>query len=365
MKIVNSWLEPNQYIHLWRIIGLLLFGLLWLLGNHSDTGVVLVVFLSVMSLARWRFPLPPSTVLLDQAACFLAYSHWPFALFGLALPLFETMLTGSFLFLLPLLVFFLLEIPLSLSLITIYLLAALLGLTLEYLSSSSTKHRKEGDQQRKDRYELESLRNELIQASMKTQELAELAERNRIAQELHDDVGHELIGAVLALKAYKQLLADSDPEAHTMLEQVSKRLDEGTTRLRETVHNSKPHIPLGVHRLQAIGESFTGCEVVFSSYGNTAPIKEYLWSILEACLKEALTNVARHAEASKVDVSLDVNPYLIRLCIKDDGRGGKKKGEGMGLSNLRQRAQFVGGSVSTYEDRGFSLVCVLPMKRKP
>jgi signal transduction histidine kinase len=103
--------------------------------------------------------------------------------------------------------------------------------------------------------------------------------------------------------------------------------------------------------------------VGFEAHGNTNRIPVHAWSVLEPCLKEALTNGARHLGSDGIDVSLDVGPSIVRLSVHNGGRAVPRVGGGggIGLRNLRQRAQAVGGSVNVDTAAGFRLVCVLPL----
>lgn len=71
-----------------------------------------------------------------------------------------------------------------------------------------------------------------------------------------------------------------------------------------------------------------------------------------------------HAEAKKVTVTLDITPFIVRLCIENDGVRKGTGCAGIGLRNLRQRAAAVGGNISTSLSDRFRLVCVLPLVEK-
>lgn len=354
------WTPKNSTI-LWRILGLLLLSVLWLKSNDSEGGVVLLLFLIMMTLIRWRFSLPSWTVVMDQAACLITVPFWPNASYGLALALFEVMIQGKPWLMIPgitwIILYDLISIPLSILLLQ----SGLSGWMIRSWTIERNLYRQEADQQRRDRYELEELKGELILANAQVARMAEISERNRIAQKLHDDVGHEITAAILALQAFEQLWKEEDKVAEEMFLKAKERLFNSSLYLRETVHNMKPVQAMGVGRLQDICNGFTACPVDFQIYGDTARIPIYLWSILEPCLKEALTNVVRHSEATKVEISLDVTPNIVRLYIYNDGIKDVQTAGGTGLRNLRHRAQAVGGSISIDSRNGFRLICVLPM----
>jgi len=150
-----------------------------------------------------------------------------------------------------------------------------------------------------------------------------------------------------------------------MFQQSKERLINSATQLRETVHNMKPLEVMGINRLKDICNGYSNLKVDFSIFGDSSTVPIHLWNILEPCLKEALTNVTRHSQGTKVVVTLDINPHIVRLSVVDNGIGKKSDNVGIGIRNLRQRVQAAGGNISTKStDKGFNLICVLPMKKE-
>ncbi len=363
----NKWEKwsPETAIIIWRIFGLLLLSLLWLIGDGNKGGVILLLFLFIMALARWRFQLPGWIVLFDQIVCLLTIYYYPFAAFALALPVFESLLKRAPWYCLPTIIFAVVYSETSILLMTVFIQAGLTGAILGGWFQDTKRYRREVDRQRRERYELENLKEELLIANVQGARMAELAERNRIAQNLHDDVGHELTASVLAIQAFEELWKEGDPEAQEMFSQLQQRLTKSAIYLRETVHNLKPIKELGVEGLYEITEHFTYCPVNFKVYGDTSKVPGHLWSILYPTLKEAFTNIIRHAQPTLVEISLDISPHIARLSVYNDGLPGDKEGfnTGVGLRNLRHRAKAVGGSISTDPTNGFLLICVLPIEK--
>lgn len=375
----DNW-TPGTAIWLWRLTGLLLLAALWLFGQSGLGGVVLLLVLAMTTAARQRFHLPTWTVLLDQAACLGAVAVWPQAWYALALPVFEALLAGRMRVVLPALLAVIAQGQWELPLLAVWLQAGLAGWVCHAWRRQLAESRREADRERGDRYELEQLRRELLLANVRTARLAELSERSRIAAELHDHAGHELTAAALAFQAFEQLWKENDPQAEPLFQQAVGRLSNSTRYLRDTVHAMIPTVAVGVKRLEELCETFAACPIRFQVYGDSAGIPVYHWTILEPCLKEALTNVARHSQATLAEVALDVNEHIVRLSVRDNGIGaggapgsfgdsgsapGGFGGAGAGLRNLRQRARAVGGNLSVDAKKGFHLVCVLPLKPKP
>lgn len=364
MQKIEIW-TPKNSIAIVRVIGLFLLLSLWIIGDGNEVGAVLLLFLMIMSLIRWRFNISKWILLMDQIACLLTIYFWEDAVFGLSIPLFEAMLMGSMWILIPGLMYITIFDLFSFPLMTAFIQAIILGKIIYNWSLDTNIYNRELDKQRYSRYELEELKGELLVANSNVARMAELSERNRIAQELHDNVGHELTAAFLALQAFEQLWKEGDPLAGDMLMQSKERLDNSATQLRDTVHNMKPLEVVGIHRLEEVCKGYIDLEVEFNVFGDSSIIPVYLWSILEPCLKEALTNVSRHSQGTKAVVTMDINPHIVRLSVLDNGVGSRKDGIGIGIRNLRQRAQAVGGNISTNStDKGFHLVCVLPIKKE-
>ncbi|GAE06851.1 two-component sensor histidine kinase [Paenibacillus sp. JCM 10914] len=337
---------------------------LWLFGDGTREGITLIFLLGIMALARWRFDLPAWTTLIDQAACLLFIPLWPEAWLGLALPLFEIALAGQLWLILPTIAACIGYAKLDVTLYFIYFQSLVLGKITSSWQTGIHHYREEADQERRDRYELEMLKGELLAANVQIAQLAELKERSRISQKLHDDVGHELTAALLAFQAFEQLWKEQDDGATEMFEQALQRLRNSSQELRETVHNMKPVHVSEISGIEDICLNFNAIPVQLHIYGDTSEVAVYLWMILRSCLKEALTNAVRHSQASRVEVSLDVSDSIVRLSVENDGVITSSDESGIGLRNLRQRAHSVGGTISTNTNHGFQLVCVLPIRKE-
>jgi len=188
--------------------------------------------------------------------------------------------------------------------------------------------------------------------------LAQTNERARIAQEIHDHVGHEITGASIALQAAVKLYEKNDARAGELLEQCQKRIESASAHLRETVYNLRPAQIPGPDSLEALCGAFDFCPVRFTAAGDMENVAH--WDLLAANLKEALTNVSRHSKAGLVTVKLDGNAAFIRMMVTDDGKSVKPYRPGLGLSGMRERVRAAGGSLTVNAGEGFQIVCVLP-----
>jgi signal transduction histidine kinase len=172
-----------------------------------------------------------------------------------------------------------------------------------------------------------------------------IEERGRIRDDLHDNVIQELFAAGMAL----QIAADRIPDAELrqlIVRQVDA-LDGTTTRIRSLISDMPasgldgPPLPL-TKRLIAIVDSFTPALRCLPTVVFTGPVESTvdpaLAGDLEAVLREALSNVARHADASAVQVRVRVEIPKLTLSVVDDGRGIGTPSRSSGLTNMRRRA---------------------------
>jgi signal transduction histidine kinase len=358
-------LTPPGAALAWRLLGEVLLCVMWIRGSASPLGLAMILLLAGMSLLRWRFAFPAWTVLIDQALCLGAVLFWPQAVFGLALPAFDAATALRPWFALPLIAALFALRLWSLPLAAALCVAAAAGAAIALWRREVQRLRREADADRREKFELSRLRDDLRLASVQAGRTAELAERARIARDIHDHLGHELTAAGLALEAFEQLWKEGDAQAAELLTEARGRIAHGMGVLRTTVSGLAPRQETGVGALEAICRGLSDIPTDFVVSGNTELVPAHAWAVLEPCLKEALTNAARHGAEGEVSVVLDVGPRIVRLSVHNAVRAEPSEGRGLGLRSLHQRAQAVGGSVTTDTTNGFRLVCVLPLEPGP
>jgi signal transduction histidine kinase len=174
-------------------------------------------------------------------------------------------------------------------------------------------------------------------------------DRDRIARDLHDSVIQRLFAIGLSLQGTARLV--ERPEAVMRIGEAIDKLDETIRQLRKAIFDIEltinkeglhPKVLDLVHELRPVLGLLP--QVSFSGPVDTA-VSDSLTEEVLAVLREALTNVGKHARASQVVITIAAGEEL-RLVVADDGVGiGDAKSAGLGLKNLRQRAERLGGSV--------------------
>lgn len=222
-------------------------------------------------------------------------------------------------------------------------------------------YREAYDNERRLRYELERVKAELLHASKNIEHLTELRERNRIAREIHDRVGHSLAGIMMQLQAAVKIWEKDKDKSKELLQNSINILSEAIVILRETVHNIRPKEAVGLEYIEDTIRNFSYCTVEFLKKGDMRLLKPHHIEIFSYNIKEALTNIIKHSEATKVTITLEANDNYARLQIKDNGRGCRSIKEGLGISGMRERVKYAGGILSVNGDEGFNIVCLIPM----
>jgi len=351
--------SPTLCFIVCKVLGFSLLFAFWL--RSSDiAGFFLILTLVGMSLLRQRMPNLKPTVIIDIVACIMINSYWEYSAYALALPLFQAMFLGFY----PALIVFLYLIPaFSPMFMVLLLFAAVSGFYLRLWQTERSEKFKLRDKSAERYYDLENLQNGLTTALSQVERMTSVAERARISRDIHDNAGHEIVAAYISLQTARAMLEDANPEGLELYDAALNRLDLGANKIREAVHNMSAAVSLGVENLQSICDRFP-INVEFQSFGDTSKVPVHVWVMLEACLNECLTNVARHANATRTSVNLDVTPYIIRFCIENDGVSKKSEIAGRGLSNLRHRAVAIGGNLSVYSEEVYRVICVIPIDQR-
>ena len=194
--------------------------------------------------------------------------------------------------------------------------------------------------------------------------LAQEEERRRISRELHDGLGPSLASIGNTIRACLYMVKTDPERCETELEEIAKSLKGYVQDIRELIHDLRP---MALDQLGLTGaikqqvERLSQQSAIDASFESTgdfalAPITEV--TIIRV-VQECLTNIQKHAQATHVNVSLQVVDAGVELRIKDDGKGfdRRKANSGAienshGLVNMQERAELLGGSFSVHTSPG-------------
>ncbi len=218
---------------------------------------------------------------------------------------------------------------------------------------------------------LRQSREELRELSANLQNVRE-DEKTRIARELHDDLGQQLTAMKMDLSAIERALAAGSADVGTQIAGMRRMIDATVASVRRIAADLRPVMLDDLGLVPAIGwlaNDFTnryGIEVERHLDTGAIHFSNAAASTLFRIIQEALTNVARHAQATRVILSLLLIDGRCELRITDNGQGAQPgydvrsagKGKSFGLIGMRERAYMLGASITmeTPQGGGFTIV---------
>ncbi|MEU0203476.1 MULTISPECIES: sensor histidine kinase [unclassified Streptomyces] len=199
--------------------------------------------------------------------------------------------------------------------------------------------------------------------------LAQEAERRRIAQELHDEVGQSMTAILLGLK---RAADDAPGPLREDLREVQEITRDSLDEVRRLVRRLRPGVldDLGlVSALTSLTEDFathTGLQVTRRFAADLPALEPETELVLYRVAQESLTNAARHADAEGVVVTLGHSDTRVILAVTDDGCGIKAPREGAGILGMRERALLVGATldITPAPRAGTQVKLTVPLPRK-
>ncbi len=209
--------------------------------------------------------------------------------------------------------------------------------------------------------------DELRESRAAVAESAALAERGRVARDMHDVLAHTLSALSLQLEGARLMARDrgSDPEVVGALERAHHLAAGGLAEARDAIGALRGDAMPGPERLRALTEAFAG-EAALAVEGEPRALDSEARLALYRTAQEALTNVSRHSAADRVEVRLAYEAGGTRLVVQDHGPGapvmvGPSPGGGYGLTGMRERAELLGGRLTAGPtDDGFRVELWLP-----
>jgi signal transduction histidine kinase len=191
------------------------------------------------------------------------------------------------------------------------------------------------------------------QAHSEQRRAAALAERSRIAREIHDVLAHSLAALGVQIETARSVLDDTGDiaTASGLLDQARRLADDGLTETRDAIHalrTDTPPLPGGLASLAASHEQHYHHPVPLSVTGQARPLRPQVNVTLIRVAREALTNAARHAPGTPVTMNLGYTPREVTLTISNPApeHGDGDRGSGYGLAGMRERLQLTGGTLT-------------------
>lgn len=249
---------------------------------------------------------------------------------------------------------------------------------LGFAANAQRRAERANDESQRLLNELQVAHRQLRQQAMQAEELAISRERNWLAREVHDTLGHRLTVAAVQLEGAQKLMPHDPDKAAGMIGTVHEQVLEGLNELRQTVAALRApleddlSLPKALARLVNHFEQATGIPTHLALPVHPIDLPTDHRQALYRTVQEALTNVQKHAQAQSVSVSLDqlvqsTGRTTLQVIVADDGVGMPDEAslQGFGLRGLQERADQLNGclAVETSPEGGARVIMNLPMSQ--
>ncbi|HEX3047785.1 MAG TPA: sensor histidine kinase [Bacillota bacterium] len=222
------------------------------------------------------------------------------------------------------------------------------------------------DRIRQNNYELEAAQARLLDYSKQIEKITVLEERNRIARELHDSIGHSLAGILMQVDAAMQLLKANQSKGMEVLQAAYDNVNQSIETVRQTVGSLRPtayqtHTSSLLEMIEKFRQ-ITGVVVEYKTSGVPYPLFPSVEVVVYRNIQEALTNAVRHGQAQQIAIHLIFKPESLEVLVADDGVGCPEPKQGLGLSGMEERLELIGGSIQYSGDKGFTILMYIPRR---
>ncbi len=229
--------------------------------------------------------------------------------------------------------------------------------------------------------ERKRVENELKQSEQEIRKFAEYLqsarenERALVASELHDEIGQALTALKMDIFMIKNKMSKDKKEIPGDFQTMEKLLDESIQKLRKIYSELRPslleHFGIGEAMRQYVNDYLeqSGTKCTFYQDPEEIILDESRSVALYRILQGAINNIKWHSQATKVDIRLEEKGPNLKLTIRDNGTGIKKKhinsGESFGLIGMRERAKYLGGEleITGIPDKGTTVKIEIPLSQ--
>ena len=231
--------------------------------------------------------------------------------------------------------------------------------------SRVVKLESQNDKMRKDMQRLTKSLHENKEYIRQSEYTFKLEERNRLSQEIHDKIGHSMTGALIQMEAAKRLMEIDKEKSAELLQNAIHISKDGIESIRITLKNMKPPTEqIGIHRMKLFIEEFAGkndVNIPFVYKGNLDMISPIQWKIIGENVMEALTNAMKYADATVISIDIHVLNKMVKVQVKDNGKGAVLVKKGLGIMGMEERTASVNGKIIVDGTSGFAVTMLLPI----
>ena len=247
-----------------------------------------------------------------------------------------------------------------------------------YMILLFTSQKEENERIRKLNEQLNQANDQLRDYAVNMERMAQMRERNRLAREIHDTLGHTLTGIIMGTDAGLALFDVAPEESKKRMQIVAQSARDGLTDVRRSIKALRPdaleHFSLA-QALEGLVENFrltTSARIDYFQEAEELKLDTDEEDALYRVVQEGLTNAVRHGKADRIEIRIIRTGDVVTVSIRDNGTGCDRPEEGFGLRHMRERLEMLGGTLvygnlgPEEEDgyTGFFIVVSLPVRNR-
>lgn len=217
-------------------------------------------------------------------------------------------------------------------------------------------------------HELQVANEQLTEYADMSEKMAQTKERNRLAREIHDTLGHTLTGIATGLDACLALMDVSPEQTRKQLLLLSEVSREGIKDIRRSVNELRPDalerlsLSVAIRKMITDMSRASDVQIYFETEEKNMKFDEDEENAIYRVIQESITNAIRHGRAKHIWISFQKTEGEILLLIKDDGIGCKEIKNGFGTRHIVERIEMLGGRVTFDGQQGFTVTAYIPIR---
>ncbi len=221
-----------------------------------------------------------------------------------------------------------------------------------YMILLFTSQKDENARIRKLNEQLNQANDQLRDYAVNMEHMTQIRERNRLAREIHDTLGHTLTGIIMGADAGLALFDVAPEESKKRIQVVAQSARDGLTDVRRSIKALRPdaleHSTLA-QALEGLVENFrltTSARIAYFQEAEELKLDSDEEDALYRVVQEGLTNAVRHGRADRIEIRITRTGDVVTVSVRDNGTGCAKPEEGFGLRHMRERLEMLGGTLS-------------------
>ncbi|MEA4927503.1 MAG: sensor histidine kinase [Candidatus Limiplasma sp.] len=218
--------------------------------------------------------------------------------------------------------------------------------------------------------ELQQANEDLHEYAILQEKMGETKERNRLAREIHDTLGHTLTGLSAGLDACLTMIDYSKEDTKKQLEQLGDVTRMGLEDIRQSVKQLRPdalerfNLEHALKEMVARVNTTTSTVIDFTYQVGSTEFDEDEEQAIYRLVQESITNAIRHGQATHIDLHILMEERTLNVTISDDGMGCLYFQKGFGTTHMQERIEKLNGQISFDGHKGFTVKAEIPIRTK-